>query len=436
MVVKSNNKVYLIEVGSVETLLLLTKEHRSKNYQDIISREGKNGLRHLGIACRELADYSAKMDILKNENDLKFIGFVSLEDPLRKTARKTIKLANELGVEIKIMSGDSKEVTEYVAKQVGLLKDHQKVYTGDDLAKMSDSQVIEVVQNNNAFARLNPSQKHHIIELLKLKGQIVGYQGDGINDAPALKLADVAIAVSGATDVAKDSADIVLLRNDIEVIINGIRAGREIFANINKYIRYVFVSNWGNFFALGILYLLSIGTLPILPVQVLLTSLITELPCFSIATDNVDTVELQTPSKFNIHSLMFISIFLGSITSIFEIMYFAIIRADNPTSVVSTGLYLFLTFAALIVILSIRNKGHFFKAPKFSKALSLSFLAITIISLALVYIPFTKHILLFANFPLKLLLITIGMTVIYFITMDTVKIWFYKTNLGFKSEII
>lgn len=425
-----NNKIYLIEVGSVETLLSLTKDHRSKQYHQIISEEGKAGLRHLGIAYKELSQYSKDIDILKNEVGLKFVGFVSLEDPLRKNVRNTIKLAEALGVEIKIMSGDSKEVTEYVAKQVGLLKNHQRVYSGEELTNLSDSKLIEIIQNNNTFARLNPTQKHHIIELLKIKGNVVGYQGDGINDAPALKLADVAIAVNGATDVAKDSADIVLLRDDIGVIINGVKSGREIFANINKYIRYVFVSNWGNFFALSLLYIMSIVSLPIFPVQVLLTSLITELPCFTIATDNVDTVDLQRPSKFNIHSLMFISIFLGSITSIFEIMYYAIIKQDNSTQVVSTGLYIFLTFTALIVILSIRNKGHFFKAPKFSKALALSFLSIFIISLALVYIPYTKGILLFANFPLRLLLLTAGMTFVYFVIMDTVKVWFYKTNLG------
>ncbi len=430
VIAKNNNKIYLIEVGSVETLLSISNDHHSKQYHQIISEEGKLGLRHLGIAFKELPNYSSKLDILKNEDNLKFVGFVSLQDPLRKSARNTIKLAEELGVEIKIMSGDSKEVTEYVAHQVGLLKNNQKVYTGEELSNISDSRLIEIIQNNNVFARLNPSQKHHIIELLKIKGNVVGYQGDGINDAPALKLADVAIAVNGATDVAKDSADIVLLRNDIGVIINGIKSGREIFANINKYIRYVFVSNWGNFFALSILYLMSIVSLPILPVQVLLTSLITELPCFTIATDNVDTVELQRPSKFNIHSLMFISIFLGSVTSIFEIMYYAIIKQNNSSSVVGTGLYIFLTFTALIVILSIRNKGHFFKAPKFSKALAISFLIIFIVSLALVYIPYTKNLLLFANFPYKLLLLTAGMTLVYFGVMDTVKVWFYKTNLG------
>ena len=341
VVFRDDKKTYLVEIGSVESLLEISRESKKEEYLKIVNKDGKNGLRHLGIAYKEVKFTDpSQFDILKNEHDLQFVGFVALEDPLRKTAKRTIQQAEKLGVIIKILSGDSKEVTEYVAREVGLINDKQVVYTGDELEHMSDEELGRVVQENNAFARLDPEQKYRIIKLLK-KDNVVGYQGDGINDAPALKLADVAIAVNNATDVAQDCADILLLRNDLDVIINGI-----------SYIRFTMVSNFGNFFAISALYLISGASLPLLPIQLVLTSLLTDLPCITIATDKVSSEELVRPSKFNVHSLMFISMFLGSITALFEIMYYAIVK-DQKTGVAQTGLYLFLTLAALVVIISI-----------------------------------------------------------------------------------
>jgi len=302
------------------------------------------------------------------------------------------------------------------------------VYIGDELEQMTDDELTHVVQDNNAFARLNPEQKYRIIKLLK-KDNVVGYQGDGINDAPALKLADVAIAVNNATDVAQDCADILLLRNDLDVIINGISYGRSIFSNINKYIRFTMVSNFGNFFAISALYLISGASLPLLPIQLVLTSLLTDLPCITIATDSVASDELVRPSKFNVHSLMFISMFLGSITAIFEIMYYAIVK-NQRTGVAQTGLYLFLTLAALVVILSIRNKDHFWKAPKLSKAMESSFGLIMVISLITIYIGVTKRLFSFTSLPFGILVVTVLVTIFYIFVLDTVKTWFYKSSIG------
>lgn len=429
VVTSDGNKTYLIEVGSVETLLDVTNSPNKVAYLKISKEDGEQGLRHLAIAYKEVNYTSSNdFDILKHEQDLQFVGFVALEDPLRPSAKHTIALAEKLGVAIKILSGDSREVTQYVARQVGLVDDQHRVYTGEELDKLPDDQLAQVIQANSAFARLNPEQKYRIIRLLKLHGNVVGYQGDGINDAPALKLADVAIAVNNATDVAQESADILLLRDDIEVIINGIKYGRGIFSNINKYIRFTFVSNWGNFFALSALYLMSASSLPILPVQVLLTSLLTDLPCITIATDNVDVSELERPSKFNVHSLMFISMFLGTITAVFEIMYFNLIKGHSA-GVAATGLYLFLTFTALIVIFSIRNKSHFWRAPKMSRPMKLGFAIISVVSIALVYTPAIKELFSFSHFSMELFGITALMTVVYFLVMDAVKVWFYKTNI-------
>jgi Mg2+-importing ATPase len=429
VVFSDGNKTFLVEVGSVETLLSISDEPKKEEYLKRIREDGKNGLRHLGIAFKEV-HYTTKdqFDILKHEQDLKFVGFVALEDPLRPTAKHTIELAEKLGVAIKILSGDSKEVTEYVAREVGLMTAKQIVYTGEELEKMSDEQFSHAVQENNAFARLNPEQKYRIIKFLKLNN-VVGYQGDGINDAPALKLADVAIAVNNATDVAQDSADILLLRNDLNVIINGISYGRSIFSNINKYIRFTMVGSFGNLFAISTLYLISSTSLPLLPVQLVLTSLLTDIPCITIATDNVSPEELIQPNKFNVHSLMFISMFLGSITSLFEIMYYAIIE-HQPTGIAQSGLYLFLTLSGLVVIFTIRNKDHFWQAPRLSQAMGLAFAIITAASIATIYLEVTKKLFSFSSLSVGILGLTIAMTVFYVFVLDTVKVWFYTTHIG------
>jgi P-type Mg2+ transporter len=423
---------YLVEVGSVETLLSLTNDPKSETYHRIIEADGERGLRHLGIAYKRLAYINGDdFDILKHEDGLQFVGMVALEDPLRPTAKEAIKLAEKTGVTIKILSGDSKGVTKYVAKEVGLITDSQIVYTGEEIDKMSDVQLTEIVQQNNAFARLNPEQKYRIIKLLKLHGNVVGYQGDGINDAPSLKLADVAIAVNTASDVARESADILLLRSDLNVIVNGIRYGRGTFSNINKYIRYTFVGNWGNLYALAVLYIVN-ASLPILAVQVLLLSLLGDVPLITIATDNVGNQELQRPTKYNFHSLMFISMLLGIITALFEVMYFVIVKSQ-PSIVEQTGLYLFLSLTQLAVIFSIRNKDHFWRAPSLSPAMKLAFAVITAVSIGVVYLNITQKLFSFVNLSLEVIGITVIMTVLFFITLDTVKVWFYRSSISLIS---
>lgn len=416
---------YLVEVGSVETLLELTHDHRKEAFMKIIREDGAAGLRHLAIAYKKIT-YHDDFDILKHEDDLKFVGFVALEDPLRPSAKRTIKLAEQLGIAIKILSGDSREVTQYVATEVGLMGKDETILTGDDIDKLSDTQLAEAAQTHGAFARLNPEQKYRIIKLLKQSGNVVGYQGDGINDAPSLKLADVAIAVNNATDVAQESADIILLRSDIEVIVSGVQYGRAIFENINKYIRYTMVGNFGNFFALSALYLLS-ANLPLLTTQLLLTNLLGDIPLVAIATDNVNPDELRQPSKYNMYALVFVSAVLGTYTAIFEILFFALVK-NHAISVVQTSLYLYLTIIGFVVILSVRNREHFWHAPHFSAALRWAFGVIAVITIAVVYIKPTQHIFSFTPLSASALGIVVLMTGLYFVFLDIIKVWFYKAT--------
>jgi Mg2+-importing ATPase len=417
-----SKKHYLLSIGAPEALAKIsTGGHEVEYLRDIVT-EGKQGLHHLAIAYKEIS-YDEDFDILKAEHHLIFLGYVSMEDPLRASAKETIKHAEKLGVKIKILTGDGREVAEYVGRQVGLVTDGDKVYLGDELDAMSEDQFKEAVQKCNVFARVSPTQKFNIIKALK-ETDIVGYQGDGINDAPALKLAHVAIAVNSAMDIAKENADIVLLNKSLEVIINGIKYGRSIFVNINKYIKFTMVSNFGNFIALAVLYLMSKG-LPMLPIQVLLTSVLTDLPLITVSSDTVEDNEVVRPEKHDTRDLVLISLILGIPTALFEVFYFLMIRSE-PIPYVATCLYVFFTFLALIIFYAIRNKENFWKTKQPSSLLNISFLITFIFSLVIVYVPvFQKW---FSFLPLSMISVAsiLALMIIYFFVADYVKVWYYR----------
>ena len=416
------HKQYLVVIGSAETLLAIARCPHADQYRAQIAADGEQGLRHLALAYAEVS-YGEDVDILAYESHLTFLGFVALSDPLRPSSRHTIEMAQQLGVAIKILSGDSAEVAGYIGRQIGLLREGDRVYSGDDIAGMSSLELRHVAEEANVFARVTPKQKFAIIQALK-ENHVVGYQGDGINDAPALKLADVSIAVDSATDVAKDSADIILLKKDLEVIVSGIKYGRSVFANINKYIKYTMVGNFGNYFALAALFLLSSG-LPLLPRQVLLISLITDIPLVTIATDRVRDEEIVRPERYDIHALMFISLVLGSLTALFELAFFATLKLRSSTFS-ETSLFLFLTLTQLVVIFSIRGKQHLWKAGKPSMPLSLAIGITFVVSLALPYTGPLATVFAFSALPAAELAMIAVMVLLYLAVLDVVKVWYYR----------
>ncbi len=415
-------KYFLVVIGAPEVLLQITKHVHTAAYLENITKEGKTGLHHLALAYREVS-YSDDFDILKHEEGLTFLGYVSMDDPLRPGVKNTLQRAEKLGIRIKILTGDSREVAQYIGEQIGLMKEGGQVYLGNELEKMSPSQLEAAITTSNIFARVTSTQKYNIIKILK-KQYVVAYQGDGINDAPALKLADVAIAVNSATDIAKENADIVLLKSSLEVIINGIKYGRSIFVNINKYIKHTMVSNFGNFIALSMFYLFSTD-LPLLPIQILLTSLITDIPMIMISTDSTTDEEVVRPEKHNVRRLMFLSILLGIPTALFEIFYFLLIRLE-PQRYVETSLYIFLTFIALIVFYSVRSERSFWNAKKPSTVLNISFALAFLFSLCIIYIPQFQIWFSFAPLSLVTLAILAILTLIYFFIVDVIKVWYFK----------
>jgi Mg2+-importing ATPase len=418
-----NHTYHLVELGSAETLLSISHTPYTARYLKQITEDGTQGLRHHAIAYKEIEKPEKDFDILQHERDLAFLGFVTLEDPLRPTARHTIEVANKLGVRIKILSGDSKEVSGYIAHQIGLIEEGGLVYTGEELASMSHLEFEKAVEECHVFARITPEQKYEIIKALKLHNT-VGYQGDGINDAPALKLADVAIAVNTATDVAKENADIILLRQDLGVIISGIQYGRAIFQNINKYIRHTMVGNFGQLFALSAIYLLS-PTLPLLTIQLLLAFILVDLPLVTIASDTVKADDLKRPEQYDIRALMLISLVLGSITSLFSLMFYALARSW-PIAYLPTAFFLFITLTELVNIFSVRTKVIMWRGNRPSFLISASTIGVMLVTLVLPYLDFLRPILSFEALPVPLLAFTLAATALYLLSLDVVKNWYYQ----------
>lgn len=428
----SQNKYYLISLGSAETLLSDVSIHpKSEEYRVMLREDGTQGIRDFGIAYKEVA-YSDTFDIEKNENNLIFLGYAKLLDPLRPEAARAIEKAKKLGVAIKILTGDSKEVAEYAGKKVGLIGDGQNVYIGDELERMSEEEFKTAVNTHNVFARVSPSQKYHIIEVLK-ENNVVAYQGDGINDAPSLKLADVSIAVNHATDIAKENADIVLLRKNLEVVIDGIMYGRAIFMNINKYIKYTMVSNFGNLIALSVLYLVSQG-LPLLAIQVLLISVITDIPLISISTDTVEGMDVIRPEKHNVKELLFVSLILGIPTAVFELAYFFSIRG-GAQALIQTSMYVFLMVIGLIVFYSVRNKRSAWNAKAPSVVINGLFGLALIVSIAVIYIPQLRILFAFVPLPLASILTLMGWAAVYFVVIDIIKATYYKVTMSTLSHM-
>lgn len=418
----AQQKDYLVVVGAPEIILELCTEGTKEDYLREIEVSGKKGMRQLGIAFGEIK-YLPESDVLGEEHDLTFAGFANLHDPLRKTAKTAVEDAKNLGVAIKILSGDSAEVTAYTARAIGLLWEDEKACTGEELEKLSPKQFDEVVNRCHVFARVTPQQKHQVIKSLQKQGFAVGYQGDGINDAPALKQADVALAVHNATDVAKDSADIVLLEDNLDVVVNGIKYGRSIFVNINKYIKHAMIGNLGNFFSMVVFYLLFAADIPMLSIQLLVGNIIQDMPLMTVFSDSVDPDEVSAPqSAAQLKPTIKTSLKLGLFTAVYYLLFFLFV-GTTATPATQTMLFLFYNFTQLLVIISVRSERHFlWQGEKPSRLLLGSIVIFMALSLVLTFIPFTAALMGFAVLPAAQIIALLGFTAAYILLLDIAKI--------------
>jgi Mg2+-importing ATPase len=324
-------KHYLISKGAVaETLAVCTSLAHEDHYQALtpqkldevraVAREmNDDGFRALALGVREIeakAAYSRE-----DEKDLTMMGFIAFLDPPKDSAAEAIKALNANGVAVKILTGDNDIVTRNVCRQVGIQVD--KYLTGPKIETMSDDELMLATRDTPVFARLNPQQKVRVIEALHRDGHVVGFLGDGINDGPALRAADVGISVDTAVDIAKESADIILLEKSLLVLDEGVLEGRKVFGNILKYIKMTASSNFGNMFSMiGASAFLPF--LPMLPVQILLNNLLYDFSQTAVASDEVDTEYLAQPRQWDLKGITRFMLCIGPISSIFDYATFAV----------------------------------------------------------------------------------------------------------------
>jgi Mg2+-importing ATPase len=382
----------------------------------------EEGFRVLGIAWRE-EPASQTHVVVADEHDFVFAGYAAFLDPPKASAGQAIAALERSGVGIKIITGDNERVTQYVCTQLDI--PIEGLLTGTELASLSEEALSARIEETNLFCRVNPSQKNRIILALKRRGHVVGYLGDGINDAPSLHTADVGISVDGAVDVAKDAADIILLEHDLEVVERGVREGRRTFGNIMKYIMMGTSSNFGNMFSMAGASLI-LPFLPMLPIQVLLNNFLYDLSEVPIPMDDVDDELLAQPRHWDIKFIRNFMLVLGSVSSIFDFLTFGLLLwVFNATETLfQTGWFMESLATQVLVIFVIRTRG----SPLRSRPNPLLAGTSLIVAAVGVLLPYTAIGRWFGFVPLPLtFLAALGaMVVCYLVLAEGVKRWFYR----------
>jgi Mg2+-importing ATPase len=382
---------------------------------------GKSGYRVLGVAYRELSRDDTIT--LNHEADMTFLGFLVFFDPPKAGVASTIKELRRLGVELKLITGDSRLVVASLSEQLGFVK--PEILTGEELKHISDEALIRRSVEANIFAEVEPNQKQRIIMALRKAGKVVGFIGDGINDASALHTADVGISVDSAVDVAKEAADIVLLKHGLDVLVAGVKEGRATFANTLKYVFMATSANFGNMFSMAGASLF-LPFLPLLPKQILLTNLLTDFPEMAIATDNVDPEMIESPRRWDIKFIRNFMLVFGLLSSVFDYLTFGVLLLILKASPEQfrAGWFIESVISASLIVLVIRSKKPFFRSRP-GLWLSISTAALFFVTLI---IPFTFVGELFRFSPPSLsFLLMMGMIVIvYIVAAELLKRRFYK----------
>jgi P-type Mg2+ transporter len=381
----------------------------------------RKGFRTLGVAYKGVG--SDKVITREQEAGMTFLGFLILFDPPKTGITETIRELKHLGVSLKIITGDNRLLAANVSQQVELL--NPQILTGEDLHQMSDGALLKRVNEVDVFAEVEPNHKERIILALKKAGHVVGYMGDGINDASALHTADVGISVDSAVDVAKEAADIVLLEKDLKVLVQGVREGRMTFANTLKYVFMASSANFGNMFSMAGASLF-LPFLPLLPKQILLTNLLTDFPEMTIATDRVDRELIEKPRRWNIRFIRNFMLTFGILSSVFDYLTFGVlllvIRAT--TDQFRTGWFIESVISASVTVLVIRTRKSFFRSKPGKYLLGATLLVVVVTIL----FPFTPlaELLGFQPLPMKILLVIGIIVVLYVIAAEIAKRSFYK----------
>jgi Mg2+-importing ATPase len=394
-----------------------------RRFQDL----SEEGFRVLGLSCRSLeTETSHSLD----ESEMTFLGFLVFFDPPKPGIAEIVNKLAELGVALKVVTGDNKLVASSLARQVGLSA--ERVLTGQELHVTSDEALLNLVERTEIFAELEPFHKERLILALRRRGNVVGFLGDGINDASALHAADVGISVEGAVDVAKGAADIVLLEKDLSVLQSGVMEGRKTFANTMKYVFMATSANFGNMFSMALLSLF-LPFLPLLPVQVLLTNLLTDLPEMTIAGDSVDSELVYKPRRWSIRFIRDFMITFGLLSSLFDYLTFGVLLFLLHAGVEQfrTGWFMESVVSASLVVLVIRTRRPFFRSRP-----SIYLIAATVIVCAVaLLIPSTPlaELFQFAALPSGYMVAVVVIVLTFLLAAEAVKSSFYR-RIGDKER--
>ncbi|MEM3459455.1 MAG: magnesium-translocating P-type ATPase [Candidatus Bathyarchaeia archaeon] len=435
VVVEHEDQRFLIAKGAPEEIVKVCSrcELKDKIYDltsDLLNKIeqryyelSSDGYRVLGVSYK-LVNEKKDTYSVNDESDMVFLGFVAFLDPPKETAKESLQLLRKAGIELKILTGDNELVTRKTCEQLGF--EVKGVVLGSDIAHMQDDALARVVEEANIFARVTPAQKDRIIGALKNNGHVVGYLGDGINDAPSLKTADVGISVDNAVDVAKESADIILLEKRLKVLHNGVLEGRKTFDNTLKYVMMGTSSNFGNMFSVAVASLF-LPFLPMLAIQILLNNLLYDLSELTIPTDNVDQEAVEKPRKWDISFIRKFMVILGPVSSIFDFMTFFIMlhvfKATEP--LFQTAWFIESLCTQTLVVFIIRTRKTPFYGSRPSTLLLLSSLSVVAIALLLPFTPI-GNIFGFVTPPPSFFAFLVALTVSYLLLVDLIKSVFYK----------
>ncbi|HKW73730.1 MAG TPA: HAD-IC family P-type ATPase [Candidatus Dormibacteraeota bacterium] len=387
----------LIFKGAADKLIKRSRSLRTPDgdrpLDDPTSKQIAQEISHLQEdGARVLAVAAAPAGSAPDSAELTLLGLLALSDPPRPGAAEALKEAGSLGVEVKIVTGDARPRAAALARAIGLDVPDDKIVSANDLG---GTKIETAAISGRIFAEVVPADKFHLVQTLQHLGRHVAVTGDGVNDAPALEAADVGIALASGTDATKGAADLVLLEDNLQVIVDGIHEGRRTFTNINRYLLYTMVGNFANVVIVGFASLV-LPYLPLLPDQLLLLNLLSDLPMLALATDVVAFDDIATPRRWDVRRLVELSVFLGVLNAI---MAFGLLRFFNGRSeeVIHAVWFLFLGVTGLFILFVVRSKDWFFRKPWPSIPLLLAIGAAFVVIVAFVNVPAIKSLLHFGS---------------------------------------
>ena len=437
VIVSDVTKKQLITKGAIEEILSIcsmvdykgqvspiTKEIK-ENIRKISKNLNKDGLRVIAVCQKNDIENIDEFSV-NDEKDMILLGFIGFLDPPKESAKSSIEKLNNAGIRVVVLTGDNAEVTKCICKKVGIRS--KRIVEGNQIEKLTDIAILRLLKNTNIFVKLSPIQKARIVRLLKESGNVVGYMGDGINDAPSLTNSDVGISVDTAVDIAKESADIILLEKDLHVLLDGVTEGRKTFGNLMKYIKMATSFNFGEVMSV-IIASVALPFLPETPIQLLVEGLLYDFGQLTLPFDNVDEEYLQKPRQFNIKSLKDFMLFMGPLSSAFDLIVFASLWFVFNLREVALFQTIWFTYSIISNLLGM----HIIRTAKIpfvqSNAHKMVYLSSILLSIIGIIVPFTwlgKTIGL-VPIPLPYMTIIIGVPILYcFVAMFAKKVYIKK----------